>query len=357
MHRSMTSSRCRVLSVLCLSALLSGMAACEAASVPPGTDVPVVADLPADPGDALPDVSPDVAPDVAPDAVPEIAPDACTPDCGDHPCGQCVPTCDWTTDKPTTCGPAGSLSSLQTPVEIAAVQSTCFDYTGDGLGDNGFKLVGGQINGPLAGAVNDGGIAFLFELVGGTNFTNAASFPLNGLLVDSTATPPATFGDFLVREASYLPDLCRPTFLFPGATITDGVLAAGPAEFQFSIPVGTDFVIDVTLIQVKVKGTLKNGGADGFELTDGVLSGVLTRQQIEAALARQYAFCDAAPADARPTYCDSVKTSMSPMPLLLDLHQVGDGTFVAKTKELPGDAASVCLTFTLSKARVVGFAP
>jgi hypothetical protein len=43
------------------------------------------------------------------------------------------------------------------------------------------------------------------------------------------------------------------------------------------------------------------------------------------------------------------------MNLLFDLHQVGDGTYVAKTKDLPGDAASICLMFTLSKARVVGF--
>ena len=43
--------------------------------------------------------------------------------------------------------------------------------------------------------------------------------------------------------------------------------------------------------------------------------------------------------------------------LLLALAACGDGTFVAKTKELPGDAASVCLTFTLAKAKVVDMAP
>jgi len=47
----------------------------------------------------------------------------------------------------------------------------------------------------------------------------------------------------------------------------------------------------------------------------------------------------------------------SAMALLFDLHQNGDGTFSPKSKELPGDAASVCLTFGASKAKVIGFPP
>jgi hypothetical protein len=125
-----------------------------------------------------------------------------------------------------------------------------------------------------------------------------------------------------------------------------------------SIPVSEGLVIDATLIQAKVKANITAGAtADGFAATEGVLSGVLTKQQLETAIAKLQASCDAAPADAKPDYCSSLKVALSAMNLLFDLHQVGDGTFVARTKELPGDAASVCLTFTLSKARVVDMAP
>jgi hypothetical protein len=277
--------------------------------------------------------------------------------------GICVPTCDWPTFKPTiTWGPTGAISSLTTPADAAVVKSLCFDYTGDGLGDNGLKGLAGQVNGPLADAVSGGSIAILFELAGVTDFTTTASFQLNGLLGKSTATPAATTGDFQVQEASYVTDICTPMIYFEGASIADGKLAAGPSMFQLSIPISEGLVIDATLIQAKVKASITAGAtADGFAATDGVLSGVLTKEQLEAAIAKLQASCDAAPANAKPDFCSYLKVAVSAMNLLFDLHQViddqGNLTFVAKTKDLPGDAASVCLSYSLSTAKVVGFEP
>jgi hypothetical protein len=255
-------------------------------------------------------------------------------------------------------GPAGAISSLTTPTDAAVVKSLCFDYTGDGLGDNGLKGLAGQVNGPLADAVSGGAIAILFELPGVTDFANTGSFQLNGLLGKSAATPVATTGDFTVQEASYITEVCQPMIYFKNASITAGALAAGPSEFQLSVPVSDGVVIDATVLQAKIKADVTAGATTaGFEATNGVLSGILTKQELETALARLQATCDAAPANAKPDFCSYLKVATSAMNLLFDLHQVGDGTFVAKTKELPGDAASLCLTFTLSQAKITGFEP
>jgi hypothetical protein len=125
-----------------------------------------------------------------------------------------------------------------------------------------------------------------------------------------------------------------------------------------SVPVSDGVVIDATVLQAKIKADVTAGATTaGFEATNGVLSGILTKQELETALARLQATCDAAPANAKPDFCSYLKVATSAMNLLFDLHQVGDGTFVAKTKELPGDAASLCLTFTLSQAKITGFEP
>jgi hypothetical protein len=259
---------------------------------------------------------------------------------------------------PTSWGPAGVTSSLQTPSDQAVIQSTCFDYTGDGLGDNGLRGLASQVNGPLATLVQADATLLLFELLGVTDFTNTASFQLNGLMGRSASTPPAASGDVYVLLDSYILDIDAPMIYFPGARITNGALAAGPSEFQLSIPVSDGLVIDATLIQAKVKGDILAGAtADGFELANGVLSGVLTKQQLETAIAKLQATCDAAPSSAKPDYCGYLKVAVNAMPLLFDLHQVGDGTFVAKSKDNPADAASICLFFGLSKAKVIGYEP
>jgi hypothetical protein len=271
--------------------------------------------------------------------------------------GVCADPCDWPTFKAAlTWGPVGRVSAPQTPADAQIVKATCFDYTGDGLGDNGLKGLAGQINGPMATLVEGVTTVILLELAGVTDFTTAAAFPLNGLVTVGPTDPSTPPTDFLVPESAYQTDICIPTIRFKDASITVGALAAGPWEFRLSLPISDGLVIDAPLLQARLKATLTDGaGTDGVAATEGVLGGVLTKQQIVTALAKLQASCDAAPAQAKPDFCNYLKVAISAMNLLFDLHQVGDGTYVAKTKDLPGDAASICLMFTLSKARVVGF--
>lgn len=384
----------KFITVLLATAALTGWVACssdsttETTDIPgtdvQGTDVPVVADVPVE-NDVIREDIPVVGDVPVVTDVPVVAdvPVICVPACTDRECGadgcdgfcgecavanttcdqlkgKCVATCDWATFAPTLkpWGPAGAIATLTTPADAAVVKALCFDYTGDGLGDNGLKGLAGQVNGPLADAVSGGSIAILFELLAVTDFANTASFQMNGLLGTSTATPPATTGDFYVQEASYVTDICQPMIYFEGAKIVAGALSAGPSQFQLSIPIDADLVIDATLVQAQVKGNITAGAtANGFAMTEGVLSGVLTKQQLETAIAKLQASCDAAPADAKPSFCSYLKVATSAMALLFDLHQNGDGTFSAKTKELPGDAASVCLSYTLATAKVIDFEP
>ncbi len=277
--------------------------------------------------------------------------------------GTCVDRCVWASEKPGSWGPTGAITSLQTPADAEIVKATCFDYTGDGLGDNGLKGLAGQINGPLADAVNGGDLSFLFEMVGVTNFVNAPAFRWNALSGRSTATPPATSGDFYVEEGSYDTATCLPKMYFDPTTISGGRLAGGPAGFHLPFPISADVTVELNLLQAKVEGTVTNGSTTtGYAMNSGVLSGVLTKADLQTALDTLQAQCDAAPATDKPDFCSYLTVAKSAMALLFDMHQVIDPetgalTFIPKSKENPGDAASVCLTFSLSKAKIVGWAP
>ncbi len=379
--------------VLALVACSGGASSDADATAPdvPGQDAvdavdAVGPDVPADRDTAdvavpdAPDVN-DPGPDAALDADAVADADACVPDCTNRDCGSdgcrgscgscgalagdcsdsghCgdLPHCDWPIRKPTTWGPAAIVSAMQTPADSTVVQTTCFDYTGDGKGDSGLKGTAAQVNGPLADAIATGQLAILIELAGVTDFTSTTSFQVNGLMGTSTATAPATSGDFYVQESSYDTGLCIPAIYFTGASIIAGVLYAGPAQFQLTVPIETDLSIDVPILQAKLKGTIQPGAtADGFALEGGVLSGVITKAALDTAYAKAQAYCDASPAASKPTWCVTV----SSVPIAFtwfDLHQNGDGTFSAKTKDLPGDAMSVCMTFTAAPARIVGFPP
>ena len=146
------------------------------------------------------------------------------------------------------------------------------------------------------------------------------------------------------------------------ARIVDGNLTATSPELWVKM-IGFGFMWPelLPLHQAKLKARVVSGGASGVVLAEGVLSGVALKDDLNTMVANMQATCDAAPAGAKPDFCSYLTVATSAMALLFDLHQVIDDqgklTFVAKSKENPGDAASVCLTYDLSKAKVIGFEP
>ena len=87
------------------------------------------------------------------------------------------------------------------------------------------------------------------------------------------------------------------------------------------------------------------------------MTGIVLEQSLVDMTNQMHEACDAAPAGSKPSSFCNYKTAVSALPLILDLHQVGDGTYIPKSKGVPGDAASLCFTFRLAAVRVTGFAP
>ena len=74
--------------------------------------------------------------------------DGCGGDCGTcqpmmkcDVSGQCV-SGSGCTNLPSSWGRIGAVSALQTPPDATVVKTTCFDYTGDGNGDNAQAIQG-----------------------------------------------------------------------------------------------------------------------------------------------------------------------------------------------------------------------
>ena len=264
--------------------------------------------------------------------------DPAKPVCG--PTGTCGPsTCTF----PTTWGKVGVVATLQTPGDAAGV-ALCPDFSGDGKGDNGLKALASTINPELTKAI-PGSIGILFELVGVDDPTaDNPGFQLVALIGKPDAADPTKWD---VDPASFDPATpsgeCRPLIFFDGARIASHQLTAGPSLFSLTVPVaslGGD--LSLTFEQTHVVADLTDGTVAA---TRGILSGILTKNQVDAALAKLQITC-AKPNP--PSGCTYLATSKSFLPMLFDLDQNQDGK---------KDAASLCFFFTLQAATIVGLVP
>ena len=269
--------------------------------------------------------------------------------------GKCFEECDWMNDKPAEWGPTGVISYLQTPANKTAAGEVCFDYTGEGTGDSGLAGLAGQVNPALVDAIEGGDIGIIFEFTDVADFANSGTFTLNGLLGASTADPATVGGEYDLSEDGYVPETCRPLIYFMEAEIVAGELTTPKSRFALSIPLDETLILDVNLIDAQLKGTVTEGGVDGVVLTDGVLSGILTRTEIEATIDALQASCDAAPEGEEPSYCGYLGMAKQLLPTLFDLHRTDDGEYFLKGGEYAANAISVCMTYELAKATIRGF--
>lgn len=381
----------KILAVGLMTVAMTAFVACD--SDDGGTTTDVIQDQggPTDPGPTDPGPTDEGRPDTEPtdpgptdpgptdpgptDPGQEDVP--CVPNCGtqecgndpvcDEPCGECDETevcnlqnmcdlkCDWETDKPTSWSPSGVVNYLQTPASKTDAGAVCFDYTGEGTGDSALAGLAGQVNPPLVDAIEGGDIGIIFEFADVADFSNSGTFQLNGLLGASTAEPPVLGGEYDVSEDGYVTDTCKPLIYFLDAQITDGELTTPKSRFSLSIPLDATLVIEANLIDAQLKGTVVAGGVDGVELSDGVLSGVLTKEEITAVIDNLQASCDNAPEGEEPSYCGYLGMAKQLLPTLFDLHRTEDGEYFVKSTDKPANALSVCMTYTLAKATVRGF--
>ena len=294
----------------------------------------------------------------------DVATDACAPDCegkgcGPDGCGGVCGTCT-NTDKPvcnpatgacgpqvctfpTTWGPVGVVATLQIPGD-APGSAACPDLSGDGVGDNGLMELAPTWNPQLATAIPSI-VAILFEFVGVDDpTTDNPAFKLVVLMGKPTA-PGAT--TYQVDPASY--DLatpsgeCRPLIFFDGAKIAKKSLTAGPSLLSLTIPVqelGGN--VSATIQHTRLSATLVDGS---LTASDGLLSGILTKDQVDAFLLKLEVVCQA---PDPPDLCKQLE-SPKPFPMITfdpDLDKDGKK-----------DAASLCFRFTLAGGTIVGMKP
>ncbi|MBM4387264.1 MAG: hypothetical protein FJ088_05960 [Deltaproteobacteria bacterium] len=245
-----------------------------------------------------------------------------------------TPTCQ----NPTAWDPITSIDTMAIASNATDIQNKCTDYDGDGKGNNGFKAVASLANPELQKAIDDGSFAIFFEFMDVTDYGNQSNFTLNGLFGE----PGQNAGEFLVDASSYDVPKCKPLIAFDDAKITASKLDSGSSIFLLSIPL-MDPPLAFELKDAVVKGTIVAGGADGVQVSDGVLSGVVTKEAIDQALVLAEQACQVPEPPQECSYLGLVKSFL---PMLFDLDLDKDGK---------KDAASVCIFWTGEKGTITGY--
>lgn len=302
-----------------------GEATSDAATDPAGADA-----MP-DPSPPGPESGPEVA-EVADTATGEPSP---FPDPGGQACAVATKVTSW--------GAVGVVVTLSTPADTAEVQATCPDFSGDGKGDNGLRIVAGTVNPEFAKWIAAGESALLMEFQGVSDFADTPSFTLAGLWArpDPADDGPPT-QDWRVERDSYDALTCNPLLSFADTRIAGGDLAAPPRTVSttFAVP-DLGGSLTLTFEQARVVMRVEDGAVTA---TSGVLAGILTKGQVDAAVERVRQQCKQ---PNPPDFCLVMDPMFAPRTPYYDLDLDGDGK---------KDAMSLCFLFTLRGGTVTGWA-
>lgn len=219
--------------------------------------------------------------------------------CAQGKCVEVVETIDYTFD---------AAASYITELGIAD-DTCCFDFDGDSKMDNGLSALLGllgqflgdtDVNALLQEQIDSGSITLLLENAGLTDPNSQASgLALNGFFAeaqDDLATSKAGTGTFLADPSSFIPGTQTP-LISMDAKIDSGVLTAGPALFQLSIPLGSlldgaDTTLDLTIEKTQVMADVSLGAnGKGLTMANGKLGGVVPVAQFAVALNALTADC------------------------------------------------------------------
>lgn len=316
----------------------------------PGTDT-FVPDEGRDPGaDTLvPDEGQDPGTDTF---VPDQGQEVCEPDCGSRicgpspngcgSCGECpvgtcteAGTCDC--ENPTTWGPLGMVLTGEFPnaTESATI---CPDFSGDGVGDNAVAPFADVVNGELQDTINKRFYGAVAEFIGVEDWTNQDSFTIN-VFAAGTEDPESTA--LYANPLWYNPAICTPWIHAQDAKIDGGTLEVPPHDY-FASATWRGMMAEGTVKMAQLTGTVASTGG-GVTLTGGVLAGVVTKADIDAAILVVQARC--ADEEDRPSFCDNLGI-LDVVEGIYDLDLDGDTV---------KDAASVCVKFTMGPATILGY--
>ncbi len=172
----------------------------------------------------------------------------------------------------------------------------CFDFGGADSGiDNSLgdllriaAAFVGDLNASITEQLEDGTLTLLLETVGVDDAVNDSDLTINGFYGEDSDTD---FADnlggmetFKVNKSSFIAGTASPLITFPGATITDGVLEAGPTLFSLSIPILEGVTLQADINDTRVEGNVAVG-PNGSGLTmDGTATSPVTGETLGAKL-------------------------------------------------------------------------
>ena len=200
------------------------------------------------------------------------------------------------------------------------------------------KSLASTINPELKKAVDGGTFVAIFEFKGVSNFASTPPFTLGGL----TGSPSVAGGSsYLVDPVSY-DSTCQNLNRF-ASSIVQGKLSGTATAISVlpSIGLGTSTTgmgFPMNLQDVVVSATVT--GSDG-SMTNGVLSGIWTKEEVDSQIAQLEAECAVTTTDI----CSYLGTAKAFLPMLFDLDLNKDGK---------KDASSVCMRFTTGPATIAG---
>ena len=234
-----------------------------------------------------------------------------------------------------------TVATLLTPGDAATVVGSCSDYSGDGKGDNGLKALASTANPELSKAVAGGSFVALFEFKGVTDFYNSGPFTLNGL----TGVPQAAGSiAYLVDPVSY-DGTCAAVDHF-AAVISSGKLTGTATAMTVgaaaNVSSSAPFMLVMHMTNVMLRAQVVDSKGT---MTNGFVSGVWSKVEMDAMVASSEAQCQA---DPTASVCNYIGTMKSFLPMLLDLDLDKDGV---------KDAASICMQFTTVPASIAGMKP
>jgi hypothetical protein len=202
-------------------------------------------------------------------------------------------------------------------------EMACRDLDGDGNADNSFEGLGALANGQLQDAIDSGALSLLPTAIG------LPAGNADGQFAIAVLTGEADGAGFIVDPAS-LDENGEPRILFNPAFRREMRLEAGPGDFLLSLPV-QGLNLDLRLTQTSITASrIESPAGGGIDLDDGVISGILTQDDLDAALV-------VVPPDI---------AGLVPFLLQADIDTDGNGR---------ADAYSLCLTFTATATQAQGF--
>lgn len=164
----------------------------------------------------------------------------------------------------------------------------CYDFDNDGFADNrlgeiiklvqGLPQVDADLNELIAANVVNGAVTVLLELVGLDLDSAFSDVTLNAFYGydtdDDHANNTAGTGTFTARLTSFEPGSATPAITFPGASVVNGNLYAGPSVFHLEVPLGDGLAISADITSARLEGTIAPGPHGGVALDGPTPDGI-----------------------------------------------------------------------------------